>query len=156
MARASMVDRLLMSAEDLLKLKTNSAAYRRRAVSTAYYAVFHALARICTKTFLPGQRSDYELERVYRALEHGNTYQAFGTPLLKYHADIGGIAGIFRLLRDARERADYLPPNNNLFPETEVLELIDQARLAVRLINNLSSESRRLLAARLLIKDRRQ
>jgi hypothetical protein len=155
MTRASMVQRLLASAEDLLKLKKNSAAYRRRAVSGAYYAVFHALAGICTRTLLPNERGNFELERVYRALEHGNTYQAFGQPLLKDHPDIKQIAPIFRQLRDARERADYLPPDSTLFPEGEVVELINQARHAIQLIENLNSESRRLLAVRLLIKDRK-
>lgn len=155
MARTSMVERLLGSAEDLLQLNSKSAAYRRRAVSGAYYAVFHALAGICTRTLLSKERGPYELERVYRALEHGNTYQAFNQPLLKDHPEIGQIAPIFRQLRDARERADYLPPDKSLFPEAEVVELISQARLVVKLIEKLSSESRRLLAARLLIKDRR-
>lgn len=155
MSRPSMVERLLSSSEDLLRLKSKSAAYRRRAVSGAYYAIFHALAGVCTKTLLPRERATYELERVYRALEHGSTYQAFGQPLLKDHSEIGQIAPLFRQLRDARERADYLPPDKNAFPEAEVIELIKQARLAVELIEKLSSESRRVLAARLLIKDRR-
>lgn len=155
MASASMVERLLGSAGDLLKLKSGSAAYRRRAVSAAYYSLFHALAAVCTKTLLPKERGTYELERVYRALEHGNAYQAFGQPLLKEHQEVGPIAPIFRRLRDARERADYLPPDSSVFPEAEVVEIINQARVAIELIENLSSESRRLLAARLLIKDRK-
>lgn len=45
----------------------------RRAVSTAYYAVFHALAHECADRFIGtgDQRSEAAWTQVYRALEHG-------------------------------------------------------------------------------------
>ena len=49
-----------------------SQADLKRAISTAYYAVFHVLAKQCADAFAgsgPG-RSDKAWNQVYRALEH--------------------------------------------------------------------------------------
>ena len=43
----------------------------RRAVSTAYYAVFHSLART-TADLLLGRKHDDAWHHMYRALEHGS------------------------------------------------------------------------------------
>ena len=46
----------------------------RRAVSAAYYALFHALARCCADTLVgatPASRSQTAWTQTYRALEHG-------------------------------------------------------------------------------------
>jgi hypothetical protein len=49
-------------------------AHLRRAVSTTYYAMFHALARCCADLFIGGTgtgRSKEAWTQVYRALDHG-------------------------------------------------------------------------------------
>src|SRR5215207_8379980 len=46
----------------------------RRAISTTYYALFHAVARNCADLVAGGQtsaRSKHAWRQVYRALEHG-------------------------------------------------------------------------------------
>jgi hypothetical protein len=48
-----MVDRLLDLADQMVREGSGSSALRRRAVSTAYYAVFHALAKSCASILLP-------------------------------------------------------------------------------------------------------
>ena len=121
MASPSMVDRLLTAAEDLLQSKTSSAAYRRRAVSTAYYAVFHALAKLCTEALLPdAKRRDEAYSKVYRALDHASLRNVFAQTPLKDHPIIKtfgpGIAG----LQVERHRADYSPPDKDIFKSAEV------------------------------------
>lgn len=155
MSRASMVQRLLQSADDLLTQKPQSAGYRRRAVSTAYYAVFHALAALCVKSLLPGPRSDDEIHRVYRALDHGQLRSAFLQQPLKEDERFKDIASLIVKLQQERHRADYLPPDSKLFPENEVRDLMAQARLAVDLIDGLNDSDGRLLATSLLFKERK-
>lgn len=155
MSSASMVNRLLQSAGDLLKQKPNSAAYRRRAVSAAYYAAFHALAALCVKSFLPHPRSEEAVLRVYRALDHGQLRAAFLQQPLKEHAQFKDIASLIVKLQQERHRADYLPPDHAMFPESDVKDLINQARLAIDLIDGLNDADSRLLATSLLFKERK-
>lgn len=155
MPSASMVHRLLQSADDLIAQKPHSAAYRRRAVSTAYYAAFHALAALCVKSLLPRPRSDEEVLRVYRALDHGQLRSAFLQQPLKEHERFKDIASLIVKLQQERHRADYLPPDSALFLENEVRDLLDQARVAVDLIEGLNEADSRLLATNLLFKERK-
>ncbi|MGV3551418.1 hypothetical protein [Rhizobium sp.] len=155
MTAASMVDGLLLSAEELIRLKAKSAAYRRRAVSAAYYGVFHGLAKLCVETLLPRGRTEEELIRVYRALDHGQLRTALGQSPLKDHPDLReiGLAVIF--LQGERHRADYLPPDKGLFPVADVQQIIAQARLTTEKLKNLDPASRRMLATCLLFKERK-
>lgn len=150
-----MVNRLLEASETLLKQKSGSAAFRRRAVSSAYYAAFHALSALCVGALVPKPRSEEELLRIYRALDHGQLRTAFQQPIMKDHAAFKDIAPLLIKLQQERHRADYLPPDRNLFPENEVKDLIAQARLAIDLIEGLSREDSRALATLLLFKERK-
>lgn len=155
MSRPSMVNRLLETAEGLLKQKPRSAAFRRRAVSSAYYAAFHALATLCVKSLLPEPRSDDEVLRVYRALDHGQLRSAFQQPQIKDSPAFRDIAPLIVKLQQERHRADYLPPDNALFPENEVKDIIEQARLAIAKIEGLSEADGRSMATLLLFKERK-
>ena len=155
MSRASMVSRLLESAESLLKQNPHSAAFRRRAVSAAYYAAFHALAALCVRTLIPKPRTDEEILRIYRALDHGQLRAACQQPQLRDRAPFKDIAPLLVKLQQERHRADYLPPDHALFPENDVKDLIEQARLAIALIEGLSAADSRELATLLLFKERK-
>jgi uncharacterized protein (UPF0332 family) len=48
----TMVERLLALAEELADKSGKSLTLKRRAVSTAYYAVFHTLAKLCADELL--------------------------------------------------------------------------------------------------------
>jgi uncharacterized protein (UPF0332 family) len=150
-----MVSRLLDAADVLVKEGRRSRAFRRRAVSTAYYAVFHAIAKLCADSLMPSsdRRTD-EYLRVYRALSHGSLKEAFAS--LKDHENLRRIGELVVPLRSARERADYLPPIETEFSSDKVRELVDQARRAVDEIEALSWAERRTLATRLLFKSRPQ
>ena len=154
---ATMVERLLDAADDLLTSRRSSAA-KRRAVSTAYYSVFHGLAKLCADELLP--RADREADeylRVYRALDHGTAKQAFNLPgsPLRTEPQFKEIGDWLALLQEQRERADYLPPLPVPFTEARAIQLVAEARKACAAIDRLSPEDRRTLAVRLLFKARR-
>lgn len=156
MGSPTMVDRLLSSAEDLLKSTTESAAYRRRAVSTAYYAVFHALAKLCAESLLPDREKDESAySRIYRALDHGPLKNVCTQAPLKDHGVIKTFAPIIVLLQAERHRADYSPPDKEIFPTSEVEEIIRQAKFVIGELNNLDKADRLLLATSLLFKERK-
>ncbi|MGV8839835.1 MAG: hypothetical protein ACWA6X_05975 [Bauldia sp.] len=153
-----MASTLVDAADALLRQGGRSVVFRRRAVSTAYYAVFHALAKLSADYLTRSAgRSTAEYERVYRALAHATLKTAFSQPPLSERDDIRDIGQIVVGLHIARERADYLPPGAGAFSFEDVGNLVDRARDAVAAIESLrlTDDSARLLAVTLLFKDRR-
>lgn len=155
MASNTMVSRLLDAAETLLKEKPHSAAFRRRAASTAYYAHFHALAKVCASALLPSAKRDSdEYSRIYRALEHSAVGSAFRREPLSRHDVFKKIGEVSERLRTERERADYLPPSASLFTVEEAQEILGLAREVVAVVEGLNLEKRQLLASFLILKTR--
>ncbi|MEF2073895.1 hypothetical protein [Consotaella aegiceratis] len=152
----TMVDRLLSAAETLLAERPKSSAFRRRAVSTAYYAVFHSLARICVGNLAPGlSRGSEEYLRVYRALDHGPIKTVFNQSPLKENPNLRRIGSVVARLQSERLRADYLPPDPMLFSFSEAKDLVEQVRQIITDLGALQVQDRRLLAICLLFKTRR-
>lgn len=155
MPSATMVERLLSAADDLLRKHPRSSAYRRRAVSTAYYALFHALAKVCTETLLPdARRSSAEYAKIYRALDHATTKNAFGKSPLKDDPKINEVGEAFVALQSERHRADYLPPEASLFALSECQRLIGLAEQAIETLEALDNDQRRTLATFAVFKSR--
>jgi hypothetical protein len=152
-----MVARLLDLADQLVEQGARSSALRRRAVSTAYYVVFHAVAKSCAGILLRSvDRNSDTYERVYRALDHGPLKKAFatkGSPL-RTQETLRRIGDLVVSLQSERHKADYLPPNMRPFSSDDAKKLVDQARTAVRHIENLSEQDRFALATWLLFKNR--
>jgi len=151
----TMVGRFLDLADQLAQEK--SAALRRRAVSTAYYAVFHALAKSCAGILLQSiDRKSDVYQRVYRALDHGPLKNAFeaGVSPLKGRAPLQKIGEVVILLQSERHRADYMPPSKALFSPDQSGALTAMARETVTEIDSLSSRDRVVLATWLLFKSR--
>src|SRR5215831_1344468 len=124
-----MVERLLDLADQLVREGRRSSALRRRAVSTAYYAVFHALAKSCASILLPSMDRNSEIyERVYRALDHGPLKTAFMAKAgpLADRDSLQKIGNLVVRLQSERHRADYLPPNPSMFLDS-AKKLVDQA-----------------------------
>src|SRR3972149_3173943 len=151
----TMVWRLLEASETLLKQKPRSDAFRRRAVSTAYYAVFHALAETCANSLLPSMdHASDEYARVYRALDHGPLKAAFDKGPLKDRPNLRGIGALVVRLQSERHRGDYLPPLGDVFHRSKAEDLVDQARRAVAKIESLDEGDRLTLATCLLFRSR--
>lgn len=154
---ATMVSRLLDISNLLIDERSNSSAARRRAISTAYYAVFHALLKICASTFIQDQNvSDETYERAYRALDHAQVRQAFesrASPLFTDKA-LRPIGDLVVPLLSARNRADYAPPDPHPFSRSEAIDFVDQAREAIARLDSLGTRERLDLVVHLLFKDR--
>ncbi len=153
-----MIDDLLDIADQLTgrdKGKPRQASLRR-AMSSAYYAVFNALAWMCADT-LVGTRIDWQTSRIiYRSLDHealrrvfqqARDEKAFG-PVAKQ------LSPVLLELQEARERADYDPEWSG-HSRDEVRRLIAGARDAVDNIRTLDEASKRLLSVHLISKPRR-
>ena len=87
-----------------------SQADMRRAISTAYYALFHTLAA-SNAEHIAGQpqsnMSSYAWERVYRRLDHGRAQNNLRAVLGQLSPNGENFARTFIDLQDRRQEADY-------------------------------------------------
>ncbi len=107
---------LIATAFDLLRIaeQRQSEAHLRRAVSTAYYAMFHSLARIAADRLVrQGSASSHAntWNHVYRSLQHGHAERQClkGATLAAYPAETRRFAAWFAKLQEQRHQADYDP-----------------------------------------------
>ena len=122
----------------------------RRSVSTAYYAVFHALCAVCADEMVGWSRTGM-IDPIYRTLDHRVVRKRLtGRQAIEINASLRRVGAIFAHLQDQRHEADYAPPRL-LFSGREVDLLIDEAREATDLIESLSPKDERLKLAVLLI-----
>lgn len=151
----TMIERLLALAEELAEKSSRSPTLRRRAVSTAYYALFHALAELCAQELLGSEisrRSD-EYIRVYRSLDHGTLKKAFLASPLNDIPALQKIGNRVVRLQSERIRSDYLP-QQALYSTDQSIDLVKSARVALLSVGKLSRGERRILAVHLLFKNR--
>ena len=132
-----------------------SQADMRRAISTAYYALFHTLAA-SNAELIAGQPqssiSSYAWERVYRRLDHGRAQNNLHGVLGLLSPNGENFARTFIDLQARRQEADYDP--NAPITQTRTLNTIARADTAIRDFAQLTQEERRLLAAQSMF-DRR-
>ena len=115
----TMAERLLWLAEELSRQsrEIESATVERRAVSTAYYAVFHAVTSLCAAELLGASaalKKTPEFERVYRALDHKSLKAAFNAAPLNNSPALKAIGERIVDLQSERIRADYLPSRTSI------------------------------------------
>ena len=81
----------------------------RRAVSTAYYALFHCLAAAAADLPTGARPVSPEWHQVYRALEHGKARSACRqqAAMRTFPKEIRSFAEAFDALQKARQQADY-------------------------------------------------
>lgn len=124
----------------------------RRAISDAYYALFHAIARSNADALIVStRRASQPWSNFYRALNHGQAKDAFK----KKGKDVNfaSISTAFIDLQAARHTADY-DPNNVYKRRADVEALIVLAENAILEIDALNSNKMKEMAAFLLTKDR--
>ncbi len=151
----TMIERLLALAEELAEKSTGSPTLRRRAVSTAYYALFHALAELCAQELLGPEtsRRSQEYVRIYRSLDHGTLKKAFLAPPLNGIPALQKIGNRVVRLQSERIRSDYLP-QQSIYTTEQSIDLVKSARATLLSVGKLSHEDRRTLAVHLLFKNR--
>jgi hypothetical protein len=151
------IDDLLMIAEELVDRESGRPrqASLRRAAATAYYAVFHALAKLCADQLIGYSKPWDVYTPVYRTMDHGAARRAFE------RARKGSVSGgavetiglAFVNLQDARIEADYVPEPFK-YSRREVKDLIMEARSAIAAIETLPAETRLQLAVLFLTRTR--
>lgn len=158
MAFQTMASRLLDAADILLQHGLRSSTFRRRAVSTAYYAVFHAIDKLCADYVTrSAERKSDEYLRAYRALDHAPLKNAFNQAPLKDIPKLAKIGSTVVMLQTERHKADYMPPVAGLFSQDRAAELVRVAREAVFEIEAIkpSQDDCRTLATSLLFRERK-
>jgi uncharacterized protein (UPF0332 family) len=150
-------DDLLEIADDLArreKAGRPKQASLRRAISTAYYAVFHALAYLCADRLVGWKKSWEVFTPIYRALDHSAAKKLFVQDRNgdTYGKDVAEIGRIFILLQQERNAADYDPEFTSSREKT--LELIRLARQAVEATLTLNADKQLLLAVHLVRRQR--
>ncbi len=126
----------------------------RRAVSTAYYAMFHCLAASAADLFIgPARGPAWHL--AYRTLEHGRARSACrqGQAMREFPAEVRNFAEAFVALQKARQQADYAL-DTDAYQESDVLEYIDSAELAISQFEQADVEAKRGFVAHVLFRQR--
>lgn len=154
----TMPERLLWLSEELARQsrEIKSATVERRAVSTAYYAVFHAITSLCAAELLgagAALKKTPEFERVYRALDHKSLKAAFNAAPLNNSIALKALGERIVDLQSERIRADYLP-SGRLYKKSECDGLVQSARIIMQSLKDLSAQDRRMLAVFLIFKNR--
>ena len=134
----------------------------RRAISSAYYAVFHSLCQICCEGLGLWTGPGDEVEAIYRHLEHNKAREVLGSARARaLHEDVGRIGDALIDLRRLREDADYNQPgrfggDQKLLTRSETRTLIAVADETVRLLDSLPPTIRRKLAIMLTVRSSRR
>ena len=127
----------------------------RRALSTAYYALFHCLAATCADTLMGTRvRNSAAWNRTYRALDHATARnQCRRTDIDAFPAStVGVFADAFGHMQFERHQADYAPDKRPR--KSEVLLSIDRAEDAIRALESETLQTRRAFAAHVLFRSR--
>lgn len=153
-----MTHELIPTARRLARINPNRPrqADLKRAVSTAYYALFHTLAQDCADRLIGTGPRRYSPAWVqaYRALEHGFAKNACeSVSRLGFPVEVRDFANTFRQLQDERHRADYDPLAR--YTRAEVIILVSEAELAIRSLKAAPRQDRRAFAALVLLKRRK-
>ena len=146
---------LMETARGLTELSPRrpSQANLRRAVSTAYYALFHCLAA-CAANSLIGRTRDAAWHQTYRALEHGKARTACENKLAlaAFPLEVRGFADAFATLQKARQQADYALDVR--YGKADVCAAIDRVEDAIAAFEQVDARHRRAFAAHVLFKRR--
>lgn len=157
-------DDLLTVADNLVKGRSDqpNQVELRRAVSTAYYALFHELGNNCAD-LLVGLRSSTQTNQAwrqaYRALDHREVRRKCtrgpGKPILdgQFPSGIQDFAKQFVKMQATRHKADYDP--FEAFTRSGVEQLIRESRTAVEDFRSAAERDRRAFAVFVLFPIRR-
>ena len=153
----------LLEAARILALADEQGASRqanlRRAASTAYYALFHCLARCVADSLVgktKGRRSGHAWRQAYRSLEHGGARSKFQNvnKIKAFCQECRRFAKLFSDMQTRRHDADYDPAIK--FRRAEVLLDIRRIERAIELFGKVSARDRCDFAVYAVMKHRRR
>lgn len=128
----------------------------KRAISTAYYALFHALAKDAADMLVGvgSNRPDKAWTHIYRSLEHGAAKSACeAVRNLGFPQSIVTCADAFVTLQQKRHDADYNPEHRVL--RADAVAAIRLAEKALRDLKATPKKDRKAFAVQLLHKRRK-
>jgi uncharacterized protein (UPF0332 family) len=124
----------------------------KRAVSTAYYALFHALAENAADLLVGvGQTRTSAAVQVYRALDHGFARNAC-REVRSIPPSIMNCADEFIELQEVRHKADYDPGAR--FTRIEALDWVNRAEAGIAKLHAAPRRDRKAFAVHLLMRRR--
>lgn len=124
----------------------------RRAISTAYYSVFHLVAKSCADAFIPDKDPEKPWVEIYRGLEHSGCKKACQSAekeKIDFPAGLMDIATAFSDLQELREEADYNPIKS--FTKEEAESCIERAKKAYEKMKDIPIKHRRAFASWVMI-----
>lgn len=128
----------------------------KRAVSTAYYALFHAMAKDAADLLVGvgSDRPDKAWTHVYRSLQHGDAKSACeAVRNLNFPGTIKSCADTFVALQQRRHDADYDPDCR--VTRADALDAVLQAERAISALKSAPKRDRKAFAVQILFKRRR-
>ena len=158
---------LLAVARSLLTATPPSEAHFRRAVSTAYCAVFHATLRSGAERLMgPGTQRSAGYGLLYRGCNHGRmktVCEALDVPVLgrRLQEQLGrtavspamrDVAQAFPILQEARHKADYDP--SVVFVLSDAIDLVDLAAATIQAFDQVAPEEKADMLALMLVSPR--
>ena len=130
-------------------------AMLKRAISTAYYAMFHALCG-SNADVVSGLSADPQTReswtRTYRSLDHGPARQRMSQGAGTMDPAVQRFAAVFAQLQQQRRLADYDPHSS--FSRRQGINLIDAAETASEGLMSTTPAVRRPLATLVLLRER--
>ena len=132
----------------------------RKAISAAYYAMFHALANGNADTLVgstPNVRTSAEWTRTQRALNHGTVraQMSKSIEMAAFDTAIQDFSNTFLALQPQRHEADYNPNPDRPFRRSETVQDIQRARAAIEAFQAVPIRERRRFATYVLFGQRR-
>lgn len=128
----------------------------KRAVSTAYYAIFHAMARNAADMLVGSTSANRSLRawlQVYRALDHTHAKNQCNQRTINlFPNDIQKLASKFVHLQAKRHEADYNP--YAFFTKSEVIQEINEAEQVIKSFSHTANKDKRAFAVYVLMKIR--
>ena len=151
-----MIDDLLSLAEELTRRDAGrpKQSSLRRAAASAYYAVFHAVAKMCADELVGPSKPWSVYTPIYRSVDHNAALRVLKSA--RFHDEGSQVAAIglaFTRLHDARIEADYLP-EPFAYSRQETRDLILEAQGVIAAIAALPPPTRLSLAVKLIAKTR--
>ena len=129
----------------------------RRAVSAAYYALFHALCLSCANVLAGSaglNRREGAWARAYRALEHGQARNQCNdqSVMSGFPAEIQDFGKRFVFMQGQRQQADYSP--SATFARDRVMQFINETEDAITALEGVPTVGRRAFAIHVLFRRR--
>lgn len=124
----------------------------KRALSTAYYAMFHALCKSNADMLIgssPRGSDSQTWLQTYRALDHRQARDRLASYRSGSGSAFQSFANAFGNLQEHRLHADYNP--NRAYARSQVSDLIQRAETAIGAFYNAPAPQRRRLAVFLLL-----